>query len=80
MFESPSNNHPELSRPGSLDNPPPRPEYRLYKLAGGCIAGPAEVVVCADDHEAIEIAKQQMDGLAIEVWHRPRLVTRLEPR
>jgi hypothetical protein len=54
--------------------------YRLYKLRGGRITGPAEVIECVDDHGAIEKAKQQLAGLAIEVWHGPRLVTRLEPR
>jgi hypothetical protein len=78
MFGSPSNDHPELSRP-SLDNPPPSPVYRLYKLVGGRIAGPAEVIVRADDHGAIDKAKQHLEGAAIEVWHGPRLVTRIEP-
>jgi hypothetical protein len=54
--------------------------YRLYKLRGGHITEPALVIECADDHGAIEKAKQQLDGLAIEVWHGPRLVIRLEPR
>jgi hypothetical protein len=74
MFdEAPSNDHP------ALDDPPPNPAYRLYKLAGSHIAGPADVIVCADDHEAIKIAKQHLDGAAIEIWHGPRLVTRIEP-
>jgi hypothetical protein len=34
-------------------------------------------LMCADDTEAIEQAKQLMGGYAIELWSRDRLVTRL---
>ena len=54
--------------------------YRLYKLRGGQIAEPAVVIERADDQEAIEKAKQHLDGLAIDIWCGARRVTRLEPR
>jgi hypothetical protein len=49
-------------------------------MRGRHIVQPADVIECRDDDEAIKKAKQQLDGLAIEVWHGSRLVTRLEPR
>lgn len=55
--------------------------YRLYFVGSdGHIAGPPEVVECADDQAAIEAAKQLLDGKAIEVWDKARIVIRLDPK
>jgi hypothetical protein len=56
------------------------PEYRIYTLIGGRqIQSPPEIVDCKDDREAIEEAKQLLDGAPIEIWQSARRVIRLEP-
>ncbi len=55
------------------------PEYRVYPLNAGRLAGPAQVVVCEKDREAIEKAKQLMNGHA-EVWDGARFVATIRPR
>jgi hypothetical protein len=54
-------------------------EYRVYPLNAGRLAGPAQVLVCESDREAIEKAKQLMNGHA-EVWDGARFVTTIRPR
>ena len=53
-------------------------QYRLYKLSDDRIVGPSVEVEFASDQEVIEHAKAQMDGLDIEIWDGPRVVTRLK--
>ena len=56
-------------------------EYRIYTLRPrGAIACPPEVFDFPDDAAAVEKATQLLDGHAIEVWQRARLITRLEPK
>ena len=56
------------------------PAYRFYIIGrDGDVAGPAPVVDCQDDQEAVEKAKQYLDGRAIEVWDGARLVAHLHP-
>ena len=53
-------------------------QYRIFTVGqDGHIKGPAEIVECADDQEAIEEAAQLANGLDLEIWDRGRLVTRL---
>ena len=40
------------------------------------ISGPATIVKCAGDFDAIEKAKQLVDGHDVELWERDRLVMR----
>jgi hypothetical protein len=57
------------------------PHYRLYTLrADGHIAGLPAVIECPDDPAAVQEAKKILDGRAIEVWDRARMVIRLEPK
>ena len=45
------------------------PEYRIFTLTKERrIAGPAEIIDCASDKQAIDQAKILMDGSDIEVW------------
>jgi hypothetical protein len=55
--------------------------YRFYFLdSAGHVAGPPDIVECADDRAAIEAAKALVNGKAIEVWEMARIVIRLEPK
>jgi hypothetical protein len=54
------------------------PEYRVYPLDAGRLAGPAQVIVCENDREAIEKAKRLTNGHA-EVWNGARFVTTIRP-
>lgn len=56
------------------------PGYRIYRVdEAGHIKDVAAEVACDTDEQAIEQARQYIDGLAIEVWSRSRLVKRLKP-
>ena len=56
------------------------PGYRIYRVdEEGHIKGLAHEVTCDTDEQAVELARQYIDGLAIEVWNRARLVKRLDP-
>jgi hypothetical protein len=56
------------------------PEYRIYMLDGrNNIAGPPEIVTCEDDQEAVQRAKQLIDGHNLEVWQGARVVRHLKP-
>ena len=55
------------------------PEYRVYMLTDdNKIAGASEEVTCDDDQQAIQYAKQWLDGHDLEVWQGARVVTRLK--
>jgi len=50
------------------------PEYRAYKVGhDGHFFGAVELV-CADDTEAMEQAKQLVDGHDVELWQLDRKV------
>jgi hypothetical protein len=52
------------------------PEYRAYKIGhDGRFFGAVELV-CADDAEAMEQAKQLVDGHDIELWQLDRMVAK----
>jgi hypothetical protein len=54
--------------------------YRVYVLnERNRISGPAQFVDAINDERAIEMAGQLLDGRAIEIWERDRLVFRLTP-
>jgi hypothetical protein len=52
------------------------PEYRIYTLTESNRI--AVNVFCDDDQDAIQEAKQWLDGHDLEVWQGARLVTRLK--
>jgi hypothetical protein len=55
------------------------PTYRIYQNSpDNRIVGHSFEVEFASDWEVVEHAKVQMDGLDIEVWDGPRVVTRLK--
>jgi hypothetical protein len=51
--------------------------YRIYVVTKeGRIAGPPQVIECADDQEAMGKAVQHTNGKAVELWNGARLVAR----
>ena len=56
------------------------PGYRIYRVdeERHIHSFPVEIM-CDTDEQAIQQARQYVDGLAVEVWQRDRLVKRLEP-
>jgi hypothetical protein len=53
------------------------PEYRVFFLeAETYITQPPHIVECADDQEAIQKARQFMDGRDIELWEKARFIAR----
>ena len=54
------------------------PEYRAYILGSDGHFYTAVPLDCADDIEAMERAKQLLDGHDIELWQLDRKVARLD--
>ena len=53
------------------------PHYRVYATTpDGHILGPAVVIECADDQEAIGQAAQMANGRAVELWDESRFIVR----
>ena len=53
------------------------PPYRTYLIdRTNNISGPANIVECAGDFDAIKKAKQLVDGHDVELWESDRLVMR----
>jgi hypothetical protein len=53
------------------------PAYRVYVLTtDGHIAGPAQVIECADDQEAIGKAVPLTNGKSVELWQGARFIVR----
>jgi hypothetical protein len=53
-------------------------DYRVYVLTDNDhIAKAPEVISCESDVEAVENAKQRLNGHDIEIWDGPRVVTRV---
>ncbi len=51
------------------------PTYRLYFLdTDAHISRPPEAFECADDQEAVQKARQLIDGKDLELWDGPRRV------
>ena len=53
-------------------------EYRAYTVGRDGHFMRVDVLICADDAEAIDKAKPLIDGHDIELWSGDRFVTRLE--
>jgi hypothetical protein len=55
------------------------PHYRVYKLTPDHrIVGPSEMIECDSDEDVIKRVKENLDGLDLEIWDGPRVVTRLK--
>jgi hypothetical protein len=50
------------------------PEYRAYIVGSDGHFSNFQVVECADDDEAMEQARQLVDGHDIELWQRARKI------
>jgi hypothetical protein len=56
------------------------PEYRFYAIRkDGYIDGPPTDHTAPDDHSAVTVAKQRINGNDIEIWQGPRLVAYVVP-
>ena len=55
------------------------PNYRIYRMTNDSqgIVGPAHIVECANEDEALQIAQQAVGGHDVELWDGARLVCRL---
>jgi hypothetical protein len=56
------------------------PEYRAYILGSDGHFYRAVPLDCADDTEAMERAKQLLDGHDIELWQRDRKIARFDQK
>jgi hypothetical protein len=55
-------------------------EYRIFLIGSdGRIAEPATIIECPDDEVAMTQAQQYLDGRAVEVWKRARLIAHFDP-
>ena len=52
--------------------------YRLYFLDGSDHIVNVEIFKCLDDDQARRVAKQYLNGSAIELWQGGRMITRYE--
>ena len=56
------------------------PDYRIYRIDDdGHVKHVPIIVACGTDEEAIEQARQYVDGVAIEVWRLDQVIGRLDP-
>jgi hypothetical protein len=53
-------------------------DYRVYIIGGDGHFVRAIQLDCPDDHAAIKSAKQFVNGHAIELWQRDRLIARFD--
>jgi hypothetical protein len=54
-------------------------DYRAYIVGEDGHFSDCHGRICSDDRDAVEWAKQLVDGLAIELWYGERFVAKLEP-
>ena len=52
------------------------PEYRVYIVGSDGNFKSSVALNCADDQEAMEEAKQLVDGHDVELWHRARKIAK----
>ena len=55
------------------------PTYRIFQPKGA-VKGSARVIFCADDVIAVDVARQLLDGHALEIWDDAKMLERLEPK
>jgi hypothetical protein len=57
------------------------PDYRIFEINKlGRIKGPAQLITCENDEEAMQTAKPLVDGYGVELWQGVRPVTRLQSK
>jgi hypothetical protein len=54
--------------------------YRVYSVDGAGKIVSADWIEAEDDAHALREAEHRLDGVALEVWDRQRLVGRIESR
>jgi hypothetical protein len=53
------------------------PAYRVYTVTtDGHIAGPAQMIECADEQEAVGNAAHLTNGKSVELWDGARFIVR----
>jgi hypothetical protein len=52
------------------------PQYRIYKVGRDGQFSGVDLVECTDDQEAIQKARQAVNGQAIELWQQTRFIVR----
>ena len=55
-------------------------DYRAYIVGEDGHFLDCEARTCSDDHQAVEWAKQLVDGPLIELWCGERFVAKFEPK
>jgi hypothetical protein len=56
-------------------------EYRLYPVAStGHVVGPAHIITCENDQEALQTAQSLVNGRDLEVWEGARTVGKIPSR
>jgi hypothetical protein len=55
------------------------PGYYAYLIGHDGRISDRVVIECSDDEEAKRVAKQMVDGHAIELWHEARMIATFEP-
>jgi hypothetical protein len=53
-------------------------EYLVYPIDSARYAGPAQIIACETDDEAIEQAKTLLEGDDLEVWDEGRSVAAIQ--
>jgi hypothetical protein len=57
------------------------PDYRIFALNKlGRIRGPAQIVTCENDEEAVHTAEPLVNGYDVELWQGGRVVTRIRSK
>jgi hypothetical protein len=54
------------------------PDYRVYAVDDGRILGPADIITCDNDEQAIDKARKLKRRSAVEVWQANRLVAKID--
>jgi hypothetical protein len=54
------------------------PDYRVYTIDRGRILGPADIITCDNDEQAIAMARKLKENFPVEVWQANRLVAKLD--
>lgn len=54
------------------------PSYRLYCLDGAGKIATAEWIEAANEEEAVRKVRERKIGLTCELWHRNRLLARID--
>jgi hypothetical protein len=54
------------------------PDYRIYEInKRGRIVGPAQLITCENDEEALHAAEPLVNGYDVELWQADRIVSRI---